>query len=466
LADAVREPQDIDARAVPDGSGAAPNPEERETDMRMMRLAVILGLIGALAACEREFILEGERVDLRAPFGATAPEAPGARAISLPAQSANSEWSHRLGAPSARPQHPAFSAEPRLAWSTPIGQGDGRRHRLATDPVVADGRIFTLDARARVQATSVEGAALWARDLQPDWISADTASGGGLAAAGGRLYVASAYGFVTALDAASGETIWSQRFDAPMTGAPLVQGDRLFISGADSMVWAIDISNGRVDWSFAGTRSNTAMARGPAPAQAGDLVLFPTMAGELMAAERATGRIAWTTAIAGRRTGAAYAEISAITGDPVVDGRRVLVGNQSGRVMALDTASGARLWSAREAAYGPVWPVGGSVFLISDENRLVRLDGATGDTIWARDLPLNVTDRPRRVLRIHAQHGPVLAGGLLWVASSDGPLTGFDPASGETRVTLDVPRGAASAPVVAGRTMYVLGRTGVLHAFR
>jgi outer membrane protein assembly factor BamB len=60
----------------------------------------------------------------------------------------------------------------------------------------------------------------------------------------------------------------------------------------------------------------------------------------------------------------------------------------------------------------------------------------------------------------------VLAGGRLWVASSDGALRGFDPASGAQGVELAVPGGAASGPVVAQGVMYVLGREGALHAWR
>ena len=60
----------------------------------------------------------------------------------------------------------------------------------------------------------------------------------------------------------------------------------------------------------------------------------------------------------------------------------------------------------------------------------------------------------------------MLAGGRLWVTSSDGALRGFDPVSGAQLVETAVPGGAASGPVVAGRTLYVLGRNGTLNAYR
>ncbi|MDH5529511.1 MAG: PQQ-binding-like beta-propeller repeat protein, partial [Paracoccaceae bacterium] len=73
-------------------------------------------------------------------------------------------------------------------------------------------------------------------------------------------------------------------------------------------------------------------------------------------------------------------------------------------------------------------------------------------------------DKKRRT--IFAHFGPVLAGGRLVIASSDGLIRSIDPASGAVISTLEMAGGAASAPVVAGRTLYVVTQNGQLHAFR
>lgn len=434
--------------------------------MTLIRIAAILGVVGALGACSRDEILEGDRVDIRAPWGGGAEVVSRAQPISLPAQVVNGAWSHRQGTNGARPQHPALAASPQLVWSTDIGQGDARRQRLATEPVAADGRIYTLDADARLQATTTNGQVVWSTDVTPDWARRGSASGGGLAVAGNRVYVASAYAFLAAFDATTGAEIWRERFDAPLMGAPMVAGDQVFVSVGDSTLWSLDAATGRIAWTLAGTDSISIMSRTAAPAAAGDMVVFPTQSGELRAVRRANGASAWAAILAGRRVGAAYANISSVTGDPVVDGNRVYAANQSGRLLAVDARSGAVLWSAREAAYSPVWPVGGSVFLVSDENRVIRLDAATGEPVWAQELPLFTDDRPRRQAQIYPQYGPVLAGGRLWVASGDGALRGFDPVSGAVVAQIEIPGGAASGPIVMDRTLYVLGRDGVLHAYR
>jgi outer membrane protein assembly factor BamB len=174
-----------------------------------------------------------------------------------------------------------------------------------------------------------------------------------------------------------------------------------------------------------------------------------------------------STAVAGTRIGRAWGAVRDITGDPVVVGDTAYVGNATGRIAALTTATGQPRWTAREGAYGPVWPVGGSLFLLSDESQLVRLSASTGELIWAVDLPyFTETRRERRRSRIFAHYGPVLAGGRLWIASDDGLLRGFDPASGALAATTEIPGGAAVSPVVVGGVMYVVARNGQLHAFR
>ena len=434
--------------------------------MRLLRNAALVGMFGLLAACSREEILEGERVDIRAPWGGGAVVENRVAPISLPGQSANANWTQRQGTSGARPRHPALSASPQLVWSTPIGAGDSRRTRLTTDPVVAGNRIFTLDAHTRVQATSTSGAVLWNADILPPRGARGSASGGALTVSGNRLFVASAYAFVAALDIETGAELWRVDFDSPLTGSPAVQGDALYVNAADSTLWSLDVATGRIQWSLPGAPILSTVAGGSAPAIAGDLVIFPTQTGELTAARRSNGGLTWSTVAVGRRTGSALASISAITGDPVVDGNTVYAANQSGRVFAMDARTGATTWAIEEGAYGPVWPVGDSVFFVSDQNRLMRVNASDGTTIWAQDLPLYTSDHVRRRLAIFPQYGPILAGGKLWIASGDGALRGFDPTSGERVAELAIPSGAASGPVVAGGTLYVLGRDGALHAYR
>ena len=434
-----------------------------------------LAIVALLAACNRgEEILEGERFELRAAIDAETGE-PLAEAddlesvgapFSAPSQSANASWTHKAGTPLHSIQHPALGASLTRIWSANIGQGNSRKHRISADPVVADGRVFTLDSRAQVTAVGLNGAVIWSRDITPASDKSDDASGGGLAVAGDRLYVTSGFGNLVALDAATGAEIWVQRLDAAASGAPTVSGDLVYAVGRDSRAWAVEAENGRIKWQLEGAPSPSGVVGGASPAATDRLAIFPLSSGEIVAALRQGGVRVWASSISGQRKGRVYARTSDVTGDPVVKDGVIYAGSPSGRTIAIDAASGERVWTATEGAMGPVWVSGGSVFLISDQNELVRLDGATGERIWGAELPLFVKERERRRKSIFAHYGPILAGGRLIVASDDGQLRSFNPTDGSALGSVDLPGGAASDAVVAGQTLYVVSGNGQLHAFR
>jgi outer membrane protein assembly factor BamB len=438
-----------------------------------------LASLVALAACERPVILEGQRFDVRTPLADSVPAGEGvavpvvaaagnrSEPVRLPAAVSNAEWTHRAGNPAHQiAPHLALSATPQRVWSARLGEGNGRRQRITAAPVVAGGRVVAMDAANRVTALSTQGAPLWSTDATLPGERPEGASGGGLAAGGGRVFVTTGFGELLALDAASGAILWRQRFDGPVAGAPTVADGTVYVAGRNAGGWAVDAETGRLRWVLTGVPASAGRAAPGAPALAGDTVIFPFSAGELIAATRAQGNATWFAPVTGRRQGRAAAFVGEVTGDPVVAGDVTYAGTAAGRTLALDTRTGTQVWAAPEGALGPVWPAGGSVWLVNDVGELVRLDAATGERIWAVQLPHFTTDRLRRQKGVVAHYGPVLAGGRLFVASSDGMLRRFVPEDGTLLGAVEIPGGAAAAPAVAGGTLYVTGGDGQLHAFR
>ncbi len=426
-----------------------------------------LAMASLLAACaERDIILPGERFDIRGEPMGDAVFVSEARPISLPTARVNGDWTHRNGGPTHAIAHPELGASLTPWFSTNIGAGDSRRLRITADPVVSDGRVFTLDARSQVAATSTGGEPLWARTIAPETDNPSDASGGGLAVAGQVVLVTTGFGEVVAIDAATGGELWRQDLDAPGTSAPTIVNDLAYVVARDGRGWAIEIGSGRIRWTLTSNASPSNFAGGAGVAVNGEFAIFPFPTGEVLAAFPEGGLRRWSTVVTGQRPGQAASTISDIAGDPVIDGDRVYVGNVSGRVVALNINNGDRIWTATEGAVGPVWPAGGSVFLVNDLGELVRLDDADGTPIWRIELPGFVENRERRQKTRFAHYGPILAGGRLIVASSDGLIRQFDPASGALVGTLEIAGGAASNPIVANGVLYVVTKRGQLAAFR
>lgn len=428
-----------------------------------------LAALLVVASCgQKDFVLPGERLDIRAPFGqvSTTPENKSQK-IRLAKQVNHKSWTHRAGTPSHRLQHPLFSNAPTLIWAAAIGEGNDRKHRITADPVAASGRIFTIDSRALVSATSVTGETIWSRDLTPKTDNSNDASGGGLAIVDGQLFVTTGFGGLAALDPADGSVIWQQHLEAPATGAPTVKGGLVYVVTRDARAWAIDADDGRIRWQLGATPSVSGVVGGAAPAVYNGRVIFPFGSAQLVTAFAKGGLQIWRSSIAGQRPGQAYAQLSDISADPVIARGVIYAGNPSGRIMAIDPTTGENKWTAREGALGPVWVDGGSVFLVSDQAELVRLKAQNGARIWGSPLPDFVpTKSQRRQRDVYANYGPVLAGGRLWVASGDGQLRGFDPVDGSLDVVTELPGGASTRPIVVDGSMYVVSGDGQLLAFR
>jgi len=420
-----------------------------------------------LASCaEPDRILPGEREAIRTAGNLAAQNENTSAPIRLAAQTVNRDWAQGFGTQALRVAHPALRAAPQLIWSVSIGSGNDRRNRITADPVVAGGLIYTLDSGARVSGVSPSGGVAWSTDLVPSSDEEGQATGGGMAYEDGTLYVSTGFGLLSALDARTGAIRWQQRLEATGSGQPLVRNGLVYLVAGDDTGWAIDTKSGRVSWQVDASPSIVNVLGAPAPVLAGDLALFAFGSGDLVATFRRGGLRRWTASVSGQRTGVARSGIGDITGSPVVVGHTVYVGNQSGRTVAFSTHQGERLWTAEEGALGPVWPAGGSLFLVSDSGNLVRLNAADGSRIWATKLPGNVKDRPRKRGPSYSQFGPVLAGGRVIVPSSDGFIRFFAPEDGRLTTSVEIPGGASSGPVVAGQTLYVVGANGKLYAFR
>ncbi|TMV13267.1 PQQ-like beta-propeller repeat protein [Arenibacterium halophilum] len=447
--------------------------EPRHATRRIAPLGLAACVLLLLGACaEKEIIFKGEREDIREMTADTSLErAPDeadnvSRAIRLPSQVNNASWQQSIGTASHRVAHPALGSNPARIWSANIGSGDGRRVRITADPVVANGLIYTLDSGARVSAVNTSGQVVWSVDLIPVTDDEEDATGGGMAYDKGTLYVSSGYGRLTALDATSGAVRWHQRLESTGSGTPMIDNGLIYLVAGDDTGWAINTKDGRVEWQIEAAPSVANVLGAPAPAIAGDYVVFAFGSGELTAAFKRGGLRRWSTNVGGGRVGQASSRISDITGSPVVVGRTIYAGNHSGRTAAISTLDGKPVWTARNGALGPVWPAGDSVFAVTEQRQLVRFDANSGVVVWARDLPGYVKQKPKRRAEVYGNYGPILAGGRLVVASNDGFLRFFSPQDGSLVGQAEVPGGATTAPVVANGTLYVVGTTGQLHAFR
>jgi len=428
------------------------------------KLGFLVLTMGALASCKgnNNTVLPGERVAIRPQLQSENTAA----AISLGAPVSNASWlQDGFGANHVVP-HLALSANPTLRWSADIGRGNSDRSRITASPVLANGVIYTLDAGGQVQASATEsGAMLWQADMTPIGdASGAEGFGGGLALDGNSLYVTTGFGELLSLDTGSGSVNWRYEFDAPLRGGPTVSAGRVFVMASNDVAYAIDGARGQLSWTLRGARgSGPVTMGGSSPAVSRSNVVLPYSSGQSLGATTGgTGR--WNSDVNSVRLSDVRAMIGGIPGAPVISGGQVFMANAGGEIAALRVTNGSELWSVPAGATDAPVVIGGSVFIVSDTSQLLRIHAASGRVLWASQLPEFAKPEKRKGFIAH--FGPVVAGGQVVVAGTDGRLRFFDPVSGAETYSAALPSGAASAPIVAAGILYVLNQKGKLLAFQ
>lgn len=431
------------------------------------RILLLLLVSLTLVACGSEPAdkITGERVAVLSPAAKLAPDnVTDNENINIPDAMPNTAWPQAMGLPDASLGNLMLAKKPREAWQASIGDGASKRTKLMARPVVADGIVYTLDTAATVTALKLKnGDTSWSRPLAPDDIDEDQ-FGGGIAYDNATVYVTTGYGEVIALNAADGAQLWRVSVRDVVRSAPMVYQGRVFVMTVMGQLYALNASNGQVLWTHSGISESSAILGSSTPVIAGGVVVAAYNSGELYAVRVQNGRTVWSQSLAGAGNRSAAPAMSDIKSSPAIDGERVYAISHGGRMAAVDLRSGSSVWDADVAGIDTPILAGEVVFALAGSSTLVALDRATGRVLKVQELSkFEDDDSTNAALR---WTGPVLAGGQLWVAASNGELVGFEASTLSESYRTDVGSGISLAPVVAAETLLVLTDNGTLVALR
>ncbi|MCW5723572.1 MAG: PQQ-binding-like beta-propeller repeat protein [Maricaulaceae bacterium] len=387
------------------------------------------------------------------------------RPANLPAPAANTAWPQAGGYPTHAMHNLSASGALNRAWERSIGRGSGRDSRVTARPVVAEGRIFALDASGQITAMDAgSGSVAWTQRLRSENRRDRVAFGGGLAYDGGRIYVHSGYTFLVALDAQSGAEVWRASALTPFYSAPTVIEGRVFVTTSDSEILAFDARTGDSLWAYQTISEPARIMSSPSPAVQGEIVLAPFASGEVVALRVQNGNPLWSDALTRAGALTAISAINDIAGSPVVYDGHVYAVSHAGLLAALDLRTGERVWTQSAGATQTPWVAGDWLYLVTSEGEVLCLDRRTGAIRWITQLETFANPRRRRD-RI-AWAGPVMIDGRLLLAGSNGQAVILDAASGVEQRRIRLRGGVFIAPVVAGQTVYLLSDDARLTALR
>ena len=395
---------------------------------------------------KKEVVLEGKRETVIKTGSELTPTAALANmSVAVPSPVRNVNWSQPGGQADNAPGHLSYSGQLHSSWTSDAGTGSSSEGLLIPSPIAYNGRIFTLDTHGVVTAFSTSsGGVGWRTGLTPENEEKREGYGGGLAADGGRLFAATGFGTVVALDPRTGKALWTKVLGVPVRTSPTAANGKVFVVTTQGRVFCLSASDGDELWTQRGLPDRASILSNISPAVSGKTVVVPYSSGEITAYEIKTGRPLWRDSLASAKKGSSLGSI-ANPGRPVIARNIVYAASNSGRMIATSLKNGERLWSKSIASTQMPWAVGNMVYIVDRSARVIALSAKNGGVVWVSKLATGQN-----------WLGPVMAGNRLWLASSKGNVVGLDPQTGRVTSKRQLGYRLNIAPIVASGHMYIL----------
>ncbi|USU05027.1 PQQ-like beta-propeller repeat protein [Sphingomonadaceae bacterium OTU29LAMAA1] len=385
--------------------------------------------------------------------------------VTLPAAVANDAWTQPGGNAAKSMGQLTLADSPSRAWQATINGGSARE-RLGAAPVVADNKLFVVDVQARLHAFAANtGAKLWDAAVSTGDENRPARFGGGASYEGGRVFATDGVGDVVAFNAADGKEVWRAKPGGPLRGAPTVANGSVYVVSQDNQIFALDQSDGKVQWAQSGTLETQGVFGVAAPAADNQTIVAGFSSGELNAYRYENGRVLWGDALSRTSITTSVSSLSDIDAAPVVDNGRVFAVGQGGRMVSLDLATGQRLWEQNFAGISTPWIAGEWLFVVTDDARLVCLARSNGKARWIAQLQRFKNEKKSKGPQV-TWFGPVLAGNKLVLTNSLGRVVFASPNDGSVTSTIEAKDVFALPPIVANGTLYTLGQSGKISAYR
>jgi len=431
-------------------------------------LMFIAGL--ALSACsEREVILPGERISITS-AGTSLLLEPDASAAAEGTQAGDAQANSRFDTPGFSDNHAGGHFSVDLPLSPAYHLDVGVNAELGTEvaqPVAGGGNIYTIMPLGDLRAISVnDGEIVWRKDIDESTDKTQASISGGLGLEGDVLFAHAGKKRLYALNAATGEEIWSTDFDNFLIGGPTISLGVVIVTDVSGRVIAVSAADGQQLWSRIGSSGDTRVTGSSFPAINDNEVIIGGTEGELISLSLDQGQMNWGEFLSPSNLLTALDTFSDITAHPVHDGGLVVVITQSGLMVAFNARSGRVVWEHELRGITMPWLAGQTIFVTTVNGQLYAIRRVDGAVRWKADLPGAFDILEPISEDAHTYASPIVVSGKVLVPGTTGQLHVFDAETGEAEQTLSTRGPVTTAPIVVNGTVFTLNRNGGLTAFR
>lgn len=348
--------------------------------------------------------------------------------------------------PKPTPLEPlAASMAGRQAWTSRL---NAVQFPLAV--TARDGNFFVAGSDGAVLALeATSGRELW-RGQAPGKLSA------GVGSDGRRAAVVTTDNELVVMD--QGAKLWSTRLSSRTTTAPLVAGERVFVLGVDRVVHAFDALDGRRLWTVQRPGEALTLAQ-PGVLSAYKNTLVAGIGAVMMGINPTTGSVRWELAVTTPRGTNEVERLNDLVGPLLRVGDQLCARafqTAVGCVAVAGVDRASLLWSRN---------VGGQQAVGGDADFVYGADASDRISAWKADGGELAWTNERLLYR--GLSAPLSTGKAVLFGDSEGQVHLLDRVDGKTLLRLPTDGSAVVAqPVMAGGVVLVATRNGGLFGFR
>ncbi|MFI4954676.1 MAG: outer membrane protein assembly factor BamB [Gammaproteobacteria bacterium] len=346
------------------------------------------------------------------------------------------------------------SVELQQRWNEKAGDGNDELYvRLL--PAIAGERIFVVDASGDLFALNKKtGQRVWEHEID------QRITGGVGILADELLLVGSEDGEVLAYQQKDGSEAWRAQLSSEILAAPLgsstESADHIIAFAGDNTVYGLEVTEGETDWEVKNPMPALVLRGSSMPLILGEDVVYAGLSnGRVLALASDTGRRLWEHVVSLPRGRSELQRMVDISGKMALVDDTLYVVTYQGRVAALTVATGRERWQRNMSSYSGVSANADYVTLSDTDDVVWLLSAPDGSTLWKQE------DLMYRVLT-----APVFWEDYIVVGDKEGYIHVFSPADGTIigRVQVDK-SGITVPPMVENGVLYVLANNGRLAAY-
>ena len=351
-------------------------------------------------------------------------------------------------------------------WNKKLGTGDTTGILQSPEPVIFADTLYWTDKKFRVGAYDLNRKAkkIWKVKL-PIARKDRKNFGGGIAVNSELLVVTTGAGQIFALRRSDGELLWQRNIKFAIHGAPTLDGAQAFFTTVNNRVYALNVRTSEIIWQHEDVSSTRATFIGSQPPAVNEaIVVVGYNTGEIVAFDRANGKIIWRQNLSNHSTIDSLSQVNDLGKGFVLDNGAVFIGNSSGRVAALHEGTGQIIWEIPLSINSRITAIGEYLFMLDDQSKLYAVSKRGGKIRWVTQLR-NWVEGAKNYKRV-VWTGPILNVPYLILVNSEREIELYHINDGTFYKQASFADRFFIAPVIANETLYLVSAKGVLQVIR